>query len=185
MTDEALLVSYRDAHDQEAFAELVNRHEKKLAAFLRNRHSAKDAEDAVQQAFLQVHLKCSTYDPSRRFVGWLYTIAINRAIDLKRARTRRQACLDVSVLASTLVCHQPGPEMIAERNEEALMVRSMLPHLTSKAREAIELVDLKGVASREAARLLGITAGAMKTRRHDGINRLRQLVDGEPTTGKA
>ena len=96
--DEALLVGYRETGDREAFTELVHRYEREIYSYLRRYlGNAQMAEDAFQQTFLQVHLKCDQFQEGRRFRPWVYTIATHQAIDLQRRNKRhRMVSLDGS-----------------------------------------------------------------------------------------
>src|SRR6187401_2378293 len=68
LTDEELLLAYRDGGGSELFSELVHRYERELYSYLRRYlGDAEMAEDAFQAAFLQIHLKCQQYEPGRAF----------------------------------------------------------------------------------------------------------------------
>ena len=88
-TDERLLELYLNG-DLPAFKLLVERYQRELyhflVRFLGNRASA---EDVFQEAFLQVHQSGHSFDLSRRFRPWLFTIAANKARDLMRSQARR------------------------------------------------------------------------------------------------
>ena len=89
--DEALLRRYLDG-DRSAFATLVRRYERELFHFLiRFLGDRAAAEDTFQEAFLQVHESAKTFDLSRRFRPWLFTIAANKGRDLLRSRSRHPA----------------------------------------------------------------------------------------------
>ncbi len=98
LTDEQLLLSYRETGDREDFAELVRRYETELYNYLRRYlGDAELAEDAFQTAFLQVHLKSHMFDENRKFRPWLYAIATNQAIDAQRRNKKhRNVSLDRS-----------------------------------------------------------------------------------------
>lgn len=67
MTDEALLSDYRKTGDQDMFSELVRRYERALYAYLCRRFKDETlAEDAVQTAFLRVHVNCERFEEGRR-----------------------------------------------------------------------------------------------------------------------
>ena len=75
VTDEDLLLQYRETGDRELYAQLVYRYERELFSYLRRYlGNAEMAEDVFQTAFLQVHLKCEQFEAGRRFRPWLYTI---------------------------------------------------------------------------------------------------------------
>jgi RNA polymerase sigma-70 factor (ECF subfamily) len=89
-TDEQLLDAYRRG-ETPALEVLVRRHHDDLLRFLyRLTGSRTTAEDVFQEAFLQVHLSASTFDASRRFKPWLFTIAANKARDHLRKNARRR-----------------------------------------------------------------------------------------------
>src|ERR1051325_8707465 len=91
LTDEELLVRYRDTADRQAFAELVRRYERELFSYLRRYlGDASMAEDAFQATFLQVHLKCDQFEEGRKVRPWLYTVATNQAIDAQRRKKRHR-----------------------------------------------------------------------------------------------
>src|SRR5271156_5150774 len=122
MSDEELLMVYRDRVDREAFAELVRRYERELFSYLRRYlGDAEMAEDAFQTTFLQVHLKCDQFEAGRRFRPWLYTIATNQAIDAQRRNKRHRGVSldrasktdendDLGALVDLLVSKEPNPE---------------------------------------------------------------------------
>ncbi len=91
VSDEALLMAYRDTGDRSSLEALIRRYQTELFSFLR-RYLGDDclAEDAFQLTFLQVHKKAALFDASRRFRPWLYGVATNQAIDLKRREKRRR-----------------------------------------------------------------------------------------------
>src|SRR6476659_9556261 len=98
MSDEELLLRYRESGNRYLFSQLVHRYERELYSYLRRYlGNAELAEDAFQAAFLQVHLKCSQYEAGRAVRPWLYTIATNQAIDAqRRGRRHRMVSLDRS-----------------------------------------------------------------------------------------
>ena len=84
-TDVELLLAFRASGDEKLFARLVKRYERELYNYLRRfLGDAAIAEDAFQQTFLHVYMKCEQFDAKRRFRPWLYTVATNSAIDLQR-----------------------------------------------------------------------------------------------------
>src|SRR5438552_12790990 len=128
LTDEELLLGYRQSGDASLFNELVHRYEGELYSYLRRYlGNAEMAEDAFQAAFLQVHLKCQQYEAGRAVRPWLYTIATNQAIDLQRRNRRhRMVSLDrssgsdgeeVGKLLDLLVSQEPSPTLQISADE--------------------------------------------------------------------
>src|ERR1700712_4617837 len=90
-TDEELLLEYRVTGRPAVFETLVKRYERELYNYLRRfLNNQVLAEDAFQATFMQVHLKCSLYDDSRKVRPWLYTVATNQAIDIQRRNRRHR-----------------------------------------------------------------------------------------------
>ena len=96
LSDEELLLEYRDHGNRPALEELVHRYEKELYGYLRNFLGDPEmAEDVFQQTFLQIYLKCDQFEPERKLRPWLYAVATNQAIDHQRHYGRhRMASLD-------------------------------------------------------------------------------------------
>jgi RNA polymerase sigma-70 factor (ECF subfamily) len=186
MSDEALLLAYRDQADRPAFAELVRRYERELFSYLRRYlGDASMAEDVFQSTFLQVHLKGSQFEKGRKFRPWLYTIATNQAIDAQRRNkrhrsvsldrdTRREGADDLGSLIELLVSKEPAPEARAETSQQRQWVRQAVEELPEPFRAAVNLVYYQGLKYREAADILKIPVGTVKSRLHTAILKLNQ-----------
>ena len=88
-TDEELLAAHIDG-DRRAFPELMERYKNDLLHFLiRFVGKRAAAEDVFQEAFLQVHVSAETFDLTRRFKPWLFTIAANKGRDWHRKHSKR------------------------------------------------------------------------------------------------
>lgn len=187
-TDEELLLGYRSRGDRRAFGELVHRYERELFGYLRHYlGDAEQAEDVFQQTFLQVHLKCEQFEPGRKVRPWLYTIATNQAIDLQRRNRRhRMASLDrriggdsedeAGALAQLLDSPEPGPARAAQLAESREQVRSAVEDLPEPTRQVVILVYFQGLKYREAAQVLSIPVGTVKSRLHTAIHKLSETL---------
>ena len=187
-TDEALLLQYRSGGDRFAFDELVHRYERELFGYLRHYlGNAEMAEDVFQQTFLQVHLKCDKFEPGRRVRPWLYAVATNQAIDLQR-RNRRHRMVsldrraapnaedDAGALIELLDNPEPGPLAEAESAEQAEQVRRAVEDLPEQTRQVVILVYFQGLKYREAAEVLSIPVGTVKSRLHAAIHKLSDTL---------
>jgi RNA polymerase sigma-70 factor (ECF subfamily) len=180
-SDEELLLSYRTDRDGGAFEELVHRYERELFAYLRHYlGNAEMAEDVFQQTFLQLHLKCEQFEPGRKVRPWLYTIATNQAIDYRRRNRRHRlsslsptACPNVVEEAHGLAELLGSPEMSpadnAESAEQCLALRQAVDGLAEKSREVVALVYFQGLKYCEAAEVLSIPVGTVKSRMHAAL----------------
>ena len=179
-------MAYRDLADRLAFNELVHRYERELYSYLRRYlGDASMAEDTFQATFLQVHLKCDQFDQGRKFRPWLYTIATNQAIDSQRRNkrhrsvsldrnTRRDGHDDLGSLMDLLVSKEPGPDDQAEATQQTDWIRGAVEALPDGLREAVNLVYYQGLKYREAADILNIPVGTVKSRLHSAILKLNE-----------
>lgn len=186
-TDEALMEHYAQTRRRDVFAELVRRYERELYNYLRRYlGDYQRAEDVFQATFLQVHVKCAQYEPSRPFRPWLYAIATNQAIDAQRRGGRRAlVSLDRQVpahstdnatkLSDMLVSPEESPEVVASERESAESVRRALSELSEPMRQVIHLVYYQGLKYREAAEVLSVPVGTIKSRMHAAIARLAEI----------
>jgi RNA polymerase sigma-70 factor (ECF subfamily) len=187
-SDEELLLGYRSRGDRQAFSVLVHRYERELFGYLRHYlGSAEQAEDVFQLTFLQVHLKCEQFEPGRRVRPWLYTIATNQAIDLQRRNRRhRMASLDrrnrgdsedeSGTLGQLLDSAVPDPAEETESAEHRENVRRAVDDLPESARQVVLLVYFQGLKYREAAEVLSIPVGTVKSRLHTAIQKLSETL---------
>ena len=132
-----------------------------------------DAEDVVQRTFLDAWRFAPSYDPQRRFSGWLFTIARRRALDTLRAR--RVPTIDLE-LATDLV-GEDGRET-AQQLADAAEVRAALAGLPAHEREVLELTYFAQLTQLEIAERLSVPIGTVKARGHRGTRRLRRLLGG-------
>jgi RNA polymerase sigma-70 factor (ECF subfamily) len=195
-SDEDLLLEYRAGGDREAFEELVHRYERELYNYLRHYlGDAEMAEDAFQAAFLQVHLKCEQFEPGRRVRPWLYTVATNQAIDARRRNRRhRMVSLDrrsigngdeeeAGCLVELLDGQDAGPADRVEADEQREGVRKAVDDLPDSLRQVLLLVYFQGLRYREAADVLDIPVGTVKSRLHAAIRRLEHSLTPSPIPG--
>ncbi len=187
LTDEQLLIEYRETGARELFAQLVKRYERELYSYLRRYlGDAEIAEDVFQSTFLQVHLKRDQFEEGRRFRPWLYTIATNQAIDCqRRTRRHRMVSLDQMVgdagsdppgkLSDFLVSSDQDPLTHASEQERGEWVQGAMDRLSDQMRHVIHLVYYQGLKYREAAEVLSIPVGTVKSRLHAAVGKLNEI----------
>jgi RNA polymerase sigma-70 factor (ECF subfamily) len=162
--------------DEQSLSTLYTRY--KLILFsliLRIVHSQPEAEDVLQEVFLQVWRKASDFDEARgRPFTWLVTLARSRAIDRLRAldsrdRTATEAARDV-------------PDSISDasddavKSEQAGIVRGALVQLPEEQRRILVLAYFEGLTQSEIAERLTTPLGTVKTRMRSGMIKLRELL---------
>jgi len=184
VSDEELLRRCCRSGDGAAFESLVHRYEQELFSYLRRYlGSAEMAEDVFQATFLQVHLKKEQFEEGRRFRPWLYTIATNQAIDAQRRNRRhRMVSLDnrtggeneVGSLVEMLAGNGQTADAQFEVEEAREWVRSAIDDLPDPLKSALMLVYHQGMKYREAADVLGIPVGTVKSRLHSALLKLNE-----------
>lgn len=180
--DEELLAQYKKTGDRSIFELLMKRYQREIYSYLRRYLAdAELADDAFQGTFLQVHLKCQQFDNTRRFRPWLYAIATNQAIDVqRRVKRHKMASLDRAGVSDEndghwsekLVGSDPDPLSEASVRENGEWVRSAVDSLSESMKQAVHLVYYQGLKYREAAEILGIPVGTVKSRLHAAVQRL-------------
>lgn len=136
--------------------------------------------------FLQVHLKCDSFDRERKFRPWLYTIATNQAIDAQRRNRRHRGISldrprstannsdDLNALVDLLVSRERDPAVNFETARQGQWVRGAVEALPDPLRAALTLVYYQGLKYREAADVLGVPVGTVKSRIHAAILKLTE-----------
>jgi len=168
--------------DQSAFSALYDRLSRPLYSLaLRMLGDAGDAQDALQDVFLQIWSRAATYNPEQSTVfSWTVLLTRSRVIDRLRARKRRLRIVasatgdeDADVAdASTM----ESAADTADKNDEAARVRSVLNNLPSEQREAIELAFFAHLTHHEIAARLGEPLGTIKARIRRGLLKLRERL---------
>ena len=186
VTDEELLRQFVEAADRGALETLVRRYQHELYNFLRvylaDEHLA---EDAFQLTFVNVYQKAATFDLTRRFRPWLYSVATHQAIDLKRRAKRRPLqSLDATgpadsergtTPAAALPDHRQStrdPLVDAELRESLCQA---IEQIGEPGRSALQLVYLQELPYRDAAEILNVPVGTVKSRVHAAIRKLSAI----------
>ena len=170
--DEELLAAHV-AGDGDAFTVLVRRHRDRLWALaLRTMRDPDDAADALQDALLSAFRNAAGYRGDAAVTTWLHRVVVNACLDRIRRRTVRPTVSlgDTDVPATR-------DEHVAL--DSRLDVQAALARLPEAQRVAIVLVDLEEYSVAEAAALLGVPEGTVKSRCSRGRLALARLVRGE------
>lgn len=182
VTDEQLFEQYRNG-DRAAIRTLIERHVHDLLAFLtRMVGDRAGAEDVFQDTFLQIHQASATFDTSRRFRPWLFTIAANKARDYLRRKGRRRA-LDLSApvgggrggddspteFVDLLEIDIPMPGAGIEAEEQSRLVQESLDTLPPSLKEILLLAYFQRLSYAQIAEDLQIPLGTVKSRLHAAV----------------
>ncbi len=186
-SDEMLVQAYLETSDKDVFAKIVGRYEREIYAFFRRFFADENlAADAFQATFLTVHLRLDQFEPGRRFRPWLYAIATNKAIDLKRQLKRRSHISlentktsetgdSQASLASTLPTHDENPIDVAIQSEQANRVREIISEMNEPTQQLLHMVYYQGLKYSDIGEALGIPVGTVKSRVFNTIRKLNDL----------
>ncbi|HUM01528.1 MAG TPA: sigma-70 family RNA polymerase sigma factor [Thermoanaerobaculia bacterium] len=165
--------------DREAFAEFYDRWADVLfPVCVRILRDATEAEDVLQDIFVQVWREAGRYDPARApLKSWLFSIARSRSLD--RWRSRKAA-------GARIVAAEPLPEpgdsgAAAESSLLRQDVIRTLGRLSVKERTVLVLAYFEGLTQTEIAAHLGEPLGTVKSRARAGLAKLQSLFSGERT----
>ncbi len=134
------------------------------------------AEDILQECFLRLYRTAQLLDPERSLAPWLYRMTVNLTYDnLDRERHTLNAG-DLTGWFSTLTVAFPGPEVSAERNEQARWVREAIRALPHTHRVVVVLFYLENLSVEEIARILSLPEGTVKSRLYTARQTLREVL---------
>lgn len=165
--------------DERAFADLYDQYSHILFGLLmRILRSRAEAEDVLQEVFLQVWRQAGSFDEERgRAFTWLVTLARSRALDRLRASDARERAAERSAkeLPPALMIGESADE-VALRSEREQIVRSALATLPEEQRQNLLLAYLSGMSQTEIAEQTGQPLGTVKTRMRAGLKKLGELL---------
>lgn len=184
ITDEQLVTCHL-AGDPTAFTHLVTRYEDKLyrLAFrmLGNHH---DALDAVQEILIKLLAGLGKFQHRSAFGTWLYRLAANTCLDVRRKRGRTAAesldeALKTSSRQAIAALESPNydPDVFFEQHYQEELVRTALKNLPDGQRVLLELRDIDELSNQEVAGKLGLEVGALKARLHRARQALKRVLD--------
>ncbi len=163
----------RQADDKENFAALFHQYKGlvyKTAYLILD--DAEEAEDALQEVFLQVHRSLPTFDPSKgAFTTWLYRITVNHC--LSRQRKRRLPSIPLDRMDPSA----PAEPSLYRSLEDEEVLRLALDRLSEKLRAVLVLRYYLDLPYAEIAQVLGIPVGTVKSRLDLALKTLRRELD--------
>ncbi|MEV7924719.1 RNA polymerase sigma factor SigM [Kitasatospora sp. NPDC088779] len=177
--DDAALLARHVAGDPDAFGLLVNRHRDRLwAVALRTLGDREEAADALQDALVSAFRAAPGFQGRSAVTTWLHRIVVNACLDrARRSATRRTTPLDEDPRRlDTLVGAAEPADSPVVRAEVQRELAAALAELPAEQRAALVLVDMQGYPVAEAAELLGVPVGTVKSRCARGRARLLPLV---------
>jgi RNA polymerase sigma factor (sigma-70 family) len=168
--DTALIVRVLETDDRHAFAELVRRHQSAVRALLRRLSGdAALADDLAQETFLSAYRALAQFRGGARFSSWLYRIAYNAFV----AHARKATAVHEAPAASTTAMEQ-----VLHRHDLSRALDALRP----EERAAISLTYGQDVTHEEAAEILKVPLGTLKTHVLRAKDKLRARLNPTEVT---
>lgn len=171
---DAELLTGHVSGDSDAFGELFRRHRNRLwAVAVRTLSDPEEAADALQDAMIAAFRRADRFRGDSAVTTWLHRIVVNAALDRMRRRAARPAtaCQDEEALHALAA----GGQSLADPSggsDTTIDVRAALQHLIPEQHAALVLVDMLGYPVADAAQMLGVSEGTVKSRAARGRARL-------------
>lgn len=173
-TSDIELLNAYVAGDQNAFLELYTRHRNHLWAIaIRTTGNISDAEDAIQDAWMSIHKTADTYRADASVSSWLHKIVVNACLD----RLRRIKNHETLPLISFETAAFADPRDYTIGIDMSLSIGRALDVLPSDQRDAVVLVDFHGYTMADAAAILQVACGTVKSRCSRGRKKLALVLD--------
>jgi len=166
--------------DRDAFSLLYDRFSGLLfSAALRILNDQKEAEDLLQEVFVDLWHKAAKFDPLLgKPLSWVLTLTRNKAIDRLRASRRRGELIEEARLSVSQQDVQESRTVeTVEVSERARSIRAALAELPTDQRQAIEMAFFAGLTQTEIAEALGEPLGTIKARIRRGMLKLREKIE--------
>jgi RNA polymerase sigma-70 factor (ECF subfamily) len=175
--DEAALVKRMAGGDQTALRQLYQRYAGRVHAIAQRCLGVRsDAEEIVQETFVEAWRRARDFDEQRGSVGaWLTTIARTRAIDRLRSRSSAIRASVASAIEAPDPAPSPGDAAMQRQMQER--VRRALETLPEEQRQALELAYFEGLSHSEIAERTSQPLGTVKTRVRLGMEKLEALLE--------
>lgn len=184
---EADLIGRLRSGDQGAYEQLVRDNIGRMLAvarrFLKN---DEDAQDAVQEAFVNAFRSIDRFEGGARLSTWLHRIVVNAALMKLRSKRRRpESSIDELLptfredghLDSPNSQWRSLPDTMVVRDEDRRYVREAIDKLPDTYRNVLLLRDIEGLDTAESAKVLGISENATKVRLHRARQALQSLLE--------
>lgn len=175
-TQDVELLQAIAAHDEQALAQLYDRYRLILFGLtMRILNSRAEAEDVLQEVFIQVWRRADDFDPARgRPFTWLVTLTRSRAIDrLRQIGARDRLADSAAEIAPEQASDAASDTLHAEQRE---IVQQALAQLPEEQRRTLLLSYYEGLTQSEIAEKLETPLGTVKTRMRTGMLKLRELL---------
>ena len=177
--NESQLIAQAVNGNPDAFGQLVRAYQDRLfTTVVQIVRCRADAEDVVQDAFVQAYVKLRSFKGKSSFYTWLYRIAVNMALSRgRRMRVRRSVEKPRERFSEEPQDPNGSPSERMEREEHAGEIRSALESLSEEHRAILVLRGVEGFDYQTIAQILNLSPGTVRSRLHRARIQLREQLD--------
>ena len=174
----------------ESFGELVSRYQNALYnAILRVVGHPDDSLEVLQETFLNAYQALGSFKGDSEFYTWLYRIAFNQAISLKRRQRKFRGMIRFPLAGDEGPefadrSHDPSPTASLEREENDRALQQAMAKLSTEHRMILTLKDIEDLRYDQIAEILDIAVGTVRSRLHRARAELRELLSPEPESSR-
>lgn len=184
--EERIWIEQARQGDHVAFGRIVQAYQKPVYNLCyRMLGNQVEAEDAAQETFLRAYNNLHRYDPDRKFLNWILSIASNHSIDRLRRKRHIQVPLDDAPFVEQLHSHDESPQARVERKEKADAVQHWIDQLSPNYRTPLVLLYWYDYSYEEIAETLKLSVPAVKSRLHRARKQVAELMLAEQVTHAA
>lgn len=172
------IIRRAQAGDKEAFHLIFDAYKNKVFSVAYDMlRSREDAEDVVQEVFVKAYFSLKNFRQDSSILTWLYRIAYNLCVDLRRKRSRRggeSVEFDEGMDRPEGDSLEPGPQEVLLRKERARTIQGLFGKLTEEHRQVVMLREVDGLSYEEIADVLHISKGTVMSRLHYARKKLQE-----------
>lgn len=179
MVDDSLVIDQVLAGESSSYSLLVRKYQNRLFnTLVQILGSREDAEDVVQESFVQAFVKLDTFQGNSTFYTWLYRIAFNIAISLRRKKRPVQSVDQGRELAGEEpVDHTEAPDQRMLREESIGQVHQALHRLSEEHRSILVLREIEGTDYEQISEILDLPIGTVRSRLHRARLQLKDQLE--------
>lgn len=180
ITPEGDLVQTAKGGNSDAFGQLVVMYQDRLfTSIIHIVRCRADAEDIVQDAFVQAFVKLGTFRGGSTFYTWLYRIAVNLAISRSRRQRRRVSVEQTrDIVGNEPLDPYAGPTEHMMREEDAVTIQQALDSLSDEHRTILVMRGIEGFDYETIGKVLGLNPGTVRSRLHRARAHLKEQLNG-------
>lgn len=172
--------------DQQAFAYIVQSYQRPVYNLCyRMLGNQQEAEDATQETFIRAYTNLDRFNPDRKFLNWVLTIASNHCVDrLRKRRINWSSLEDEPLVEKVPMPESIDPHVSAERQEMSDEMQRWIDQLSPEYRTPLVLLYWYGYSYEEIADAMGISVSAVKSRLHRARKKIAQMITSQQNAAK-